>query len=269
MENYSKYRDLKIEVVDRVATVIINRPEARNLINQRLIRELRTIWDDLADDASVNTVLLTGSGKYFSFGGDVKAMSDRPGGDVLEEGEVHDPMISRRLVNRLLELDKPIVCAINGDCIGLAATIALLCDITVMADNARIGDSHVNKVGLVAGDGGTVVWPLLVGVAKAKEFLMRGTLLKGEDAERIGLVNHVKSVDEVLPFARQIAQELADGPVWAARWTKLSINQIIKERVNHLMEASMALEQMTFGLSDHKEAAMAFKEKRRPNFGAA
>ncbi len=107
-------------------------------------------------------------------------------------------MISRRLVNRLLELDKPIVCAINGDCIGLAATIALLCDITVISPDARIGDSHVNKVGLVAGDGGTVVWPLLIGVAKAKEYLMRGTLLKGREAERIGLVNHCVPAGEVL-----------------------------------------------------------------------
>ena len=130
-------------------------------------------------------------------------MSERPGGDVLEEGEVHDPMISRRIVNRLLELDKPIVCAINGDCVGLAATIALLCDITVMSEDARIGDSHVNKVGLVAGDGGTVVWPLLVGVSKAKEFLMRGTLLKGREAERIGLVDHCLPAGEVLAEARR------------------------------------------------------------------
>jgi enoyl-CoA hydratase/carnithine racemase len=269
MSRYANYHDLKIDVANRIATVTLNRPEARNAINQRLIRELRTIWDDLADDPNVYTVLLTGAGDRFSVGGDVKAMSERPGGDVLEEGEVHDPMISRRLVNRLLELDKPIVCAINGDCIGLAATIALLCDITVMADDARIGDSHVNKVGLVAGDGGTVIWPLLVGVSKAKEFLLRGTLLKGPEAERIGLVNHVKARAEVVPFARAIAQELADGPTWAARWTKLSINQIVKERVNQLMEASMALEQVTFELSDHNEATRAFKEKRKPRFGAA
>ena len=117
MSRYEHYRDLKVEVADKVATVTLNRPEARNAINQRLIRELRTIWDDLADDMAVSAVLLTGSGQYFSVGGDVKAMSDRPGGDVLEEGEVHDPMISRRIVNRLLELDKPIVCAINGDAI--------------------------------------------------------------------------------------------------------------------------------------------------------
>ena len=215
----------------------------------------------------MNAVLLTGADQWFSVGGDVKAMSERPGGDVLEEGEVHDPMVSRRLVSRHLELDKPIVCAINGDCAGLAATIALLCDVTVMAEDARIGDSHVNKVGLVAGDGGTVIWPLLIGVNKAKEFLMRGTLINGREAERIGLVNHVKPQAEVLVFARAIAQELADGPVWAIRWTKLSINQILKDRVNRLLEASMALEQVTFELADHREATAAFKEKRKPRFG--
>jgi len=267
MSTYAHYTDLSVAVANRVATVTINRPEARNAINQRLIRELRTIWDDLADDPQVNAVLITGAGAFFSVGGDVKAMSERPGGDVLEEGEVHDPMISRRIVNRMLELDKPIVAAINGDCIGLAATIALLCDIAVMSESARVGDTHVSRVGLVAGDGGTVIWPLLVGINKAKEFLMRGTLIRGPEAERIGLVNHCLPAEEVMDRAREIAQELADGPVWATRWTKLSINQIIKDRVNRLMEASMALEQVTFALADHKEATQAFKEKRKPRFG--
>ena len=266
MSPYAKYHDLKIEVAEKVATVTLNRPQARNAINQRMIRELRSIWDDLADDMSVNVVLLTGAGDYFSVGGDVKAMSEKPGGDVLEDGEVHDPMISRRIVNRMLELDKPIVCAINGDVIGLSCTIALLCDITVMSADARIGDTHVNKVGLVAGDGGTVIWPLLVGISKAKEFLMRGTLMKGAEAERIGLVNHCVAKAEVLPMARKIANELAQGPSWAIRWTKLSINQILKGRVNLMLEASMALEQVTFETADHKEATMAFKEKRKPKF---
>jgi len=266
MTRYAAYHDLKIEVANKVATVTLNRPDARNAINQRLIRELRSIWDDLADDPNVNAVLLTGAGKYFSVGGDVKMMSDKPGGDVLEDGEIHDPMVSRRLVNRILELDKPIVCAMNGDVVGLAATVALFCDITVMSEDARIGDSHVNKVGLVAGDGGNVIWPLLVGPNKAKEYLLRGTLLKGREAERIGLVNHCVVASEVLPFARQIAQELADGPPWAIRWTKLSINQVLKQRVNLQIEASMALEQVTFSTADHKEATLAFKEKRKATF---
>jgi enoyl-CoA hydratase len=269
VSSYAKYECLKVEVSEKVATVTLNRPQARNAINQKLIRELRTIWDDLADDHSINAVVLTGAGEFFSVGGDVKAMSERPGGDVLEEGEVHDPMISRRGVTRQLELDKPIIAAINGDAIGLAATHALLCDITVMAEDARIGDTHVSRVGLVAGDGGTVIWPLLIGINKAKEYLIRGTLLKGKEAERIGLVNHVVPRSDVLAKAREIALELANGPTWAIRWTKLSINQIVKDRVNMLLEASMALEQVTFETADHKEATMSFKEKRKPKFGQA
>ncbi len=267
MSRYDKYECLKVDVSEKIAIVTLNRPEARNAINQKLIRELRSIWDDLADDHAVNVVILTGAGQYFSVGGDVKAMSERPGGDVLEEGEVHDPMISRRLANRQLELDKPIIAAINGDAIGLAATHALLTDISVMADDARIGDTHVSRVGLVAGDGGAVIWPLLVGVNKAKEFLMRGTLLKAAEAERLGLVNHVAPRAEVLAKAREIALELANGPTWAIRWTKLSVNQIVKDRVNMLLETSMALEQVTFETADHKEAATSFKEKRKPRFG--
>src|SRR5258708_3567847 len=130
-------------------------------------------------------------------------------------------------------------------------------------------DTHVSRVGLVAGDGGTVIWPLLVGINKAKEFLIRGTLLSGKEAERIGLVNHVVPRSQVQAKAREIALELANGPTWAIRWTKLSINQIVKERVNMLLEASMALEQVTFDTADHKEATTSFKEKRKPKFGQA
>jgi enoyl-CoA hydratase len=265
MSRYHDYQHLKIEVKDKLATVTLNRPEARNAINQRFIHELRSIWNDLADDKDVNAVLLTAAGPYFSVGGDVKAMSDRPGGDVLEEGEVHDPMVMRRIVNRMLELDKPVVCAVNGDAAGLACTIALLCDVTVVAESARIGDPHV-RVGLVAGDGGAVIWPLLVGVNRAKEFLLRGTMLKGSDAERIGLVNYAVPAGEVYDKAHAIALELAQGATWAIRWTKLSVNKVLKERVNLILEASMALEQVTFGTEDHQEATRAFAEKRKPVF---
>jgi enoyl-CoA hydratase/carnithine racemase len=108
----------------------------------------------------------------------------------------------------------------------------LFCDITVMSEQARIGDTHVSRVGLVAGDGGAAIWPLLVGISRAKEFLMRGTLLSGTDAAEIGLVNHVVPGLDVLSMAREIALELAHGPVWATRWTKLSVNQLLKERIN-------------------------------------
>ena len=265
MSGYTGYECLTVEVADKVATVTLNRPQARNAINQKLIRELRTIWDDLADDHAVNAVVLTGAGDFFSVGGDVKAMSHRPGGDFLKEGEMADPARSRRLVFNLLELDKPIVCAIQGDAIGLAATIALLCDITVASEAARIGDPHA-RIGLVAGDGGAAIWPLLVGISRAKEFLMRGSLIKGKDAERIGLVNYALPAEQVLPKATEIAQELADGATWAIRWTKLSVNRILKQNMHMILDASMALEHETMHMEDHREATKAFAEKRKPSF---
>jgi enoyl-CoA hydratase len=184
---------------------------------------------------------------------------------VTAEGEVFEPGAARRIVYNLLDLDKPVVCAMHGHAIGLGATIALLSDIIVASETAKIADTHV-KVGLVAGDGGAALWPLLVGPARAKELLMRGLLLSGTEAERIGLVNHAVPADEVLSTARQIARELADGPTWAIRWTKLSVNKWLKQQVNLIFDTSMALEMATFHTDDHREAVQAFIDKRRPEF---
>lgn len=263
--DYSRYECLKIEKADRVATVTLNRPETGNRIEHRFHVELQDIWADLARDKEVNAILLTGSGKYFSVGGNVKGMQDRPGGDVFEEGEMLEPSGGRRIVQNILDCEQPIVCAINGDCIGLAATVALLCDITVASRTARIADPHV-KIGLVAGDGGAVIWPMLVGPNRAKEFLMRGNLIDAVDAERMGLVNYALPQEQVLPRARELAQELADGAPWAIRWTKLAVNKAIKDQFNLIMDASYALEMCTFQTSDHREAVRAFVEKRKPRF---
>lgn len=263
--DYSRYQCLRIEKGDRVATVTLNRPETGNRIEHRFHAELQDIWIDLLRDSEVNAILLTGSGKYFSVGGNIKGMQDRPGGDVFEEGEMLEPSGGRRIVQNILDCEKPIVCAINGDCIGLAATVALLCDVTVASRAARIADPHV-KVGLVAGDGGAVIWPMLVGPNRAKEFLMRGNLIDAPEAERIGLVNYAVAPDEVLPKARELARELADGAPWAIRWTKLAVNKAIRDQFNLIMDASYALEMCTFRTEDHREAVRAFVEKRKPQF---
>lgn len=263
--NYSRYQCLAIEKDDRVATVTLNRPETGNRIEHRFHAELQDIWVDLLRDKEVNAILLTGSGRYFSVGGNIKGMQDRPGGDVFEEGEMLEPSGGRRIVQNILDCEKPIVCAINGDCIGLAATVALLCDITVASRTARIADPHV-KVGLVAGDGGAVIWPMLVGPNRAKEFLMRGNLIDVLEAERIGLVNYAVAPDEVLPKARELARELANGAPWAIRWTKLAVNKAIRDQFNLIMDASYALEMCTFQTDDHREAVRAFVEKRKPQF---
>ena len=267
MTDYSGYGCIKVEKADKLATVTLNRPDSLNAVNPQLHHELERIWVDLAEDADVNAILLTGAGKAFCAGGDVKGMASRSsgGGEGGQRRFALNPHGGRRLVQNMLEVEQPIIGAINGDAVGLGATIALFCDVIVASEKARFGDPHV-RVGIVAGDGGAVIWPLLIGPARAKEFLMRGHLVNGAEAAKMGLVNYAVPPEQVLPKARELAQELADGPTWAIRWSKLSVNKWLKDQLNLILDASLAYEMITFTTEDHKEAARAFVEKRKPKF---
>lgn len=265
MSDYSSYRCIKVEKKDRLATVTFNRAEALNAVNAELHDELERIWIDLGRDDEVNAIVLTGAGRAFSAGGDVKNMAARWGTEEGKRWALVTPAAGRRIIQNLLDVEQPIIAAVNGDAMGLGANIALLCDVIVASETARIADTHV-KVGVVAGDSGAVIWPLLVGPARAKEFLMRGALITGAEAARIGLVNYAVPADQVLPKAREIAAELAAGPTWAIRWTKLSVNKWLKQQVNLILDASLAYEMATFHTEDHREAARAFIEKRKPRF---
>src|SRR5919109_3669979 len=186
MPDYSRYQTLKIDWADQVATVTLNRPAALNAVNEQMHTELETLFAEVAYDDAINAVVLTGAGRAFCAGGDIKGMDSR-----LREGSARIPLRgAKRLIQNMLEVEQPLIGAINGDAVGLGATLALFCDIIIAAENARFGDTHI-KVGLVAGDGGAVIWPLLVGVAKAKELLFTGDLIDAREAERIGLINRV------------------------------------------------------------------------------
>ncbi len=246
MPDYSKYEALKVEKADRVATVTLNRPDSLNAVNAVMHHELMTIWLDLAEDQEVNAIILTGAGRAFCAGGDVKNMASRAGTSDGRRRSLATPAEARRIVEGMLDVEQPIIGAINGDAVGLGATIALLTDITVVSEKARFADTHV-RVGIVAGDGGALIWPLLVGPHRAKEFLMRGHFINGAEAGRIGMVNYAVPPEQVMAKARELAQELADGPTWAIRWSKLAVNKWLKHQANLIMDASLAYEMMTFG----------------------
>jgi enoyl-CoA hydratase len=266
MPDYSRYEFIKVEKAERVATVTLNRPDRLNAVNPGLHHELMTIWNDLAEDREVNAIILTGAGRAFCAGGDVKGMASgtlasASGG----KAERITAAEGRRIVQNMLDVEQPIIGAINGDAVGLGATIALLCDIIVASEKARFADTHV-KVGVVAGDGGAVIWPLLIGPARAKEFLMRGNFVNGADAFKMGMANYAVAPEQVMAKARELAQELADGPTYAIRWSKLAVNKWLKQQANLILDASLAYEMVTFTTEDHREAARAFVEKRKPNF---
>jgi enoyl-CoA hydratase/carnithine racemase len=265
MTDYSSYRTILVEQANKVATITLNRPERLNAVGGGMHEELEDVFGRLNGDGDINAVILTGAGRAFCAGGDISGMGDGREASAGPATQVTMSRGPRRLMLNMLEVEVPIVVAMNGDAVGLGATLALFGDVIIAAEQARIGDTHV-RMGLVAGDGGAVIWPLLVGVHRAKEYLMTGDLIPAPEAERIGLINHVVPLEELLPKARELAERLAAGPTWAVRWTKASINKVVRERMNLILDASLAFEALTLTTEDHQEAARAFMEKRKPEF---
>lgn len=261
--DYDLYTHIKVEKKDKVAVLTLNRPEALNAVTRDLHIELENFFADVAQDKQINAIVITGAGRAFSSGGDIKGMTARFTMPFSERANFN---AARRLINNILEVGQPIIAAVNGDAMGVGATLALFCDIVVASEKAKFGDSHV-KVGLVAGDGGAVIWPLLCGLAKAKDLLLTGDPISAQEAQRIGLISRVVPPDQVMPSAMELAQRLANGPTWALRWTKMACNKRLRDEVNLVLDASLAAEFLTFFSDDHKEAAQAFVEKRLPRFG--
>lgn len=261
--DYSRYQSVAVSRNGKVLTLTLTNPGALNAVTARMHTELSTIFEDAALDDSVDVVVLTGADGAFCAGGDIGWMRA-----MIESGlgMSETAIEGRRIVHSLLDLEKPVVCRLNGDAVGLGATLALFSDIIVANETARIGDPHV-RVGLVAGDGGAVIWPQLIGYARAKEMLMLGDLIGATEAARIGLVNKAVPADMLDAEVAKLVERLLRGAQRAIRWTKLSVNIGLKQLADALLDASLGYEVATSLLPDHREAVDAFHEKRRPEFG--
>ncbi len=261
-----KYDTLLVDKKDNILTITLNRPERLNAVDEVMHKEIGDVFEEAGMDADVSAVVLTGAGRAFCSGGDLRAMSERGGAIALQSrplGAVTQD--GRRILHNILWLEQPLLCALNGVAAGLGATLALFCDIIYASNQARIGDTHV-RAGLVAGDGGSVIWPLLVGVAKAKELLMTGDIIDAREAERIGLVNKVVPHDELMETVMELARRLADGPALAIRGTKHTLNKKVWNDLNQALDLGLAIEERSARHPDHQEAARAFVEKRPPKF---
>ncbi len=258
---FEDYKTISFKREGKVLTVTLNRPDVLNAVNGDLHTELSHVFYDVATDPA-DIIVLTGAGRAFCAGGDI---------DWMQSG-VDDPLgfdsvvfEAKKIIFGLLDCEKPIICRLNGDAVGLGATIALFCDIIIARDDARIGDPHVS-VGLVAGDGGAVIWPQLIGYARAKEYLMTGKLMHAEDAVAMGLINHAVPAGELDEATDRMATRLANGAAQAIRWTKVSVNVGLKQLAHSIMDTSLAYESLSNRSKDHQEAVNAFREKRRPVF---
>jgi enoyl-CoA hydratase len=261
---YDDYSQLAIAVEDGIATVTFNRPDIMNAMNHAMVDELSRAWVALDQDDTVKVVVLTGAGPKFSAGADFAAIKAGNSWSNPFEGDTFAHLLRR--MNGQLSLRAPLIAAVNGDAVGGAATVALLCDAVIMDETARIGDPHV-RAGVPAGDGGNIIWTLLVGPIRAKHYLMTGDLLTATEAERIGLVSevvpHGSSVEHAMVLARRYRDDLA--PL-AVKWTKYSVNKIIRQWMNESLEPVLALELLAFLSEDRQEAVNAFLEKRQPQF---
>lgn len=258
----SEYRALHFERVGDVLKVVIDHPDSRlNTVDALLHGELAQLFRDLKREDSARAVLLTGRGRAFSAGGDFDWF---PSLDDLEKLE-HLRRDAKQLIWDLLDVELPIVAALNGAAVGLGASIALLSDVIFMAESASLADPHV-RVGIVAGDGGTAIWPLVLGPARAKEFLLTGDALDAERAQQLGLVNRVVADDALEAEAMAFAERLAAGAPLALRYTKQAVNKLVKDALNTSFDTSTALEIVTLQSEDHREALTAMREKRSPRF---
>ena len=256
------FQTMQVTRDGHVLTVTIDHPRSpMNAVDAMLHHEFGELFRLLKQERDARVVILTGSGRAFSAGGDMEWFP-----------ELRDPARmhalrreAKQIIWDELDVEIPIVCALNGPAVGLGASIALLCDVIVMADSAAIIDPHV-QVGLVAGDGGAAIWPLLVGPLAAKRHLMLGEPLTAAEALRLGVAAEVCAPDDLDASARAWADRIAAQPPLAVQGTKIAVNQQIKQALLTSFDLSTALEMTCFVSEDHAEAVAAFVEKRTPTF---
>jgi enoyl-CoA hydratase len=252
------FRQLVLARDERLLTITLNRPDLLNAFGQVMHRELIDAFRYAAADPASDVVVLTGAGRAFSAGGDIEWMAKVVDNPELFDAEAAD---AKQLVLALLDIDKPVIAKVNGHAVGLGATLALLCDVIFAADTARIGDPHV-AVGLVAGDGGAVIWPQLIGFARAKEYLLTGDLLTASEAARIGLVNHAVAAAELDATVRAFCGRLAGGATQAIRGTKVTINLELRRIAQTALDVGLSLESQSVRSAEHRAAVAAFLARK-------
>jgi enoyl-CoA hydratase len=257
------YKALSIERSGDLAVLTLTRPEVMNRIDDDLHVELAEAFRELDKMPGLRAAVFASTGRVFSAGGDFALMLAK-----------HDNLATRweksadgmQVMTALLDLRVPLIAAMHGDAIGLGATLVLGCDAVISHPGAKLSDPHV-RIGLVAADGGCLVWPASVGMMRAKKYLLTGDAVTGQEALQMGLVTElVDGPDDVLPAAMAFAGRLAALPPLAVQGTKRSLNRVMHARLDEVLELSFAYQLAALGSEDLLEAIASFKEKRSPRY---
>lgn len=255
----SDFETVLVEQKDHVAELRLNLPDRLNTFDGAVVNELPNVLIDLARDSEVRAVVMTSTGRHFSAGGDLETIvAGHEDFDVLMRG-VDD---GRRLFRTFTDFPKPLIVAVHGSCVGVATSLVFTADAVVAAPDAVFSDPHV-QMGLVAGDGGVVAWPLSAGLARAKRQLLWGEPLTGRQAHDLGLVSDLADDPEsVREVAFELGSKVASLPPIAVQLTKRSLNRVLSAAVHDVFDTSFYLEALSNRSADALEAVNAFREKR-------
>lgn len=261
MEQVREFEAIVYEKLNRVALIRLNRPEMMNALEADLALELVEAVRDAGADENIGAVVLTGTGKVFSSGGDLSKLMQ---GFELIEGR----QWLKEGYNQIMELTritKPVLAAVNGYAVGAGFSLALMCDMIYAAESAKFGMAFI-KVAAVPDCGALYFLPRLVGLQKAKELVFSGSNITAAEAARIGVVNHVYAEDDLLPQVLKVAEQLAEGPPIALAQAKEILNASGNLSLDTVMELEIYAQSLCFQTEDHREGVMAFLEKRKPDF---
>jgi enoyl-CoA hydratase len=260
--DYSQYSELKFRRPEPGILEIVMGAEGRlSVATAPMHAEMARVWLDVDRDPETRVAILRGEGKGFSAGGDM-AMVEEMTRDAAVRARVWRE--ARDLVYNMINCSKIIVSAVHGPAVGAGLVAALMADISIVAKNARLIDGHT-RLGVAAGDHAAIVWPLLCGMAKAKYYLLTCDEIRGEEAERLGLVSLTCEEAELQAKALEVARKIASGAQTAIRWTKYSLNNWLR-MAGPAFDASLALEVLGFTGPEVKEGLASLREKREPKF---
>lgn len=250
--SYDLPDEIAVESDGDIRIVRMNRPDKLNAVNEGLHYGMATVWRQISKDPGARAVVLTGAGKAFSAGGDFDFFTR-----VIEDLDYRRDLMreARDVVREMIDFPLPVVAAVNGPAVGLGCSVAVLCDLVVMDENAFLADPHV-AIGLVAGDGGAATWPLFTSLLKAKEYILLGGNIPAVEAERLGLANRVAASGTSLEEALGLARRLAALPQQALQDTKRALNLHIDRACNGILEFALAAESECF-ISDEFKAAIS------------
>lgn len=241
-----------------VRIVTMHRPDDLNAVDRSLHWALANVWRQLAADSHARAVILTGAGKAFSAGGDLDWIAS-----FLDDAAARDESLREgaEIIDELLRFPLPVVAAVNGPAVGLGCSVALLCDIALLADTAWLSDPHV-AVGLVAGDGGAALWPLLGPLLRTREYLFTGDRIPAVRAVELGLGSRVVPSSELMSEALSLAHRLADAPAEAIRGTKRVLNMHLARALDGAVQAGFAAERESMQTEDHRRLLLELKSRQ-------